>query len=75
MHIINALSKTARDNLRNNMHHVAVKMAAQDGFQLAVDEVTIKEAAYLIGTRVWKTRLEKRAMLDGLLSLRRLGVE
>lgn len=72
MSILQAMSNTARTNLRTRMHKVAAVMAAQDGTPLANDEVTIKEAAYLIGRRFWLNRLEKRAMLDGIMSLRQL---
>jgi hypothetical protein len=72
MSILQRMSDTARTNLRTRMHKVAAVMAAQDGTPLANDEVTIKEAAYLLGRRFWLHRLEKRAMFDGILSLRQL---
>jgi len=72
MNILQRMNETARTNLRTRMHKVAALMATQDGTPLANDEVTVKEAAYLVGRRFWLHRLEKRAMLDGMLSLRQL---
>lgn len=72
MSIMNRMSDTARQNLRGQLHKVAAVMARQDGTPIARDEVTIKEAAYLIGTRFWKNYLEKRAMLEGILNVMRL---
>jgi hypothetical protein len=74
MHIIEAMSEQARANLRGNLHKVAAVMARQEGHQLPSDTITIKEAAYLVGTGFWRRWLEKRAMLDGLISLRRLSL-
>lgn len=72
MSVLNLLSNTARDNLRGQLHKVAAVMARQDGTPIARDEVTIKEAAYLVGVRFWKNYLEKRAMFDGILNVMRL---
>ena len=73
MNIIKALSNQSRTNLRYNMHKVAAVMSAQEGFPLMRDEVTIKEAAYLIGARYFKHYLEKRAMLDGIMHVMKLA--
>lgn len=70
--VIQLMSETARSNLRGQLHKVAAVMARLDGTPIARDEVTIKEAAYLIGVRFFKTYLEKRAMFDGILNVMRL---
>lgn len=72
MNIIRNMSDQARTNLRCNLHKVATVMARQDGHALVNDDLTVKEAAYLVGVGFWRNWLEKRAMLDGALSLRRL---
>lgn len=72
MNIIRNMSEHARTNLRQNMHKVAAVMAQQSGVKLARDQVTIKEAVYLLGVDFWRNWLEKRAMLEGLTSLRLL---
>lgn len=72
MNIIRAMSEHARANLRGQMHKVAAVMAKQEGMPIARDEVTIKEAAYLIGYHFWKHHLEKRAMLDGICHVMRM---
>jgi len=72
MNIIRNMSEQARTNLRSNLHKVATVMARQEGHALANDALTIKDAAYLVGVNFWRNWLEKRAMLDGALSLRRL---
>lgn len=72
MNIIRNMSEHARANLRNNLHKVAAIKAQQDGIKLARDQVTIKEAVYLLGVDLWRNWLEKRAMFEGLASLRQL---
>ncbi len=72
MNIIQAMSEHARGNLRGQLHKVAAVMAQKDGTPIARDEVTIKEAAYLLGYRFWKNYLEKRAMLDGICHVMRM---
>jgi len=71
--IINSMSAHARTNLKYNMHKVAAVMTKNQGIPLARDEITIKEAAYLMGFHMWKHRLEKRAMLEGLICARQLA--
>ena len=73
MNIIRALSDKSRQNLRYNMHKVAAIMNAQEGFPVARDEITIKEAAYIVGARYYKHYLEKKAMLDGILNVMKLA--
>lgn len=73
MNIIQAMSKHARNNLCGQLHKVAAVMAKNEGLPISRDEITIKEASYLLGYRFWKNYLEKRAMLDGLCHLTRLG--
>lgn len=73
MNIIRTMSEQARTNLRRGLHKVAAVMARQEGHNLQRDEVTIKEAAYLIGADFWKHWLEKRALFDGLMSVRQLS--
>lgn len=70
--VLNALPETTRQQLRSNMHKVAAVMANQSEFPIGRDEITIKEAAYLIGANFWKHYLEKRAMLDGIMTLHTL---
>ena len=72
MNVIRNMSEQARANLRNNLHKVAAVKAQQEGVTLARDQVTIKEAVYLLGVDLWRSWLEKRAMLEGLTSLRQL---
>jgi len=72
MSIINSLSPEVRHNLRTNMHKVAAKMVEQDGFPVARDEITLKEAAYQIGARFYKHYLEKKAMLEGIVNAMQL---
>ena len=73
MFIIDALPEQTRDNLRGQLHKVAAVMAKNDGIPLANSEVTIKEAAYLVGTQFFKNYLEKQAMIDGILNVMRLS--
>lgn len=73
MFIIQAMSEHARSNLRGQLHKVAATMAKNDGMPLARDEVTIKEAAYLLGYQFYKNYLEKKAMLDGICHVMRMG--
>jgi hypothetical protein len=72
MNFIRNMSEQARTNLRCNLHKVAVVLARQEGHALPTDNLTIKEGAYLIGAEFWRHWLEKRAMLDGIVSLHRL---
>jgi len=72
MNLINCMSEHARANLRQNLHKVGAVMAQHDGHALARDEITIKEAVYLVGTDFWKQWLEKRALFEGLASLQQL---
>jgi hypothetical protein len=72
MNIIRNMSEHARANLRNNLHKVAAVKAQQEGVNLARDQITIKEAVYLLGVDLWRSWLEKRAMFEGLTSLRQL---
>lgn len=71
--ILNNLPSDTRAKLRGNLHKVAAVMARQEGTPVARDEITIKEAAYLIGLRMYRNRMEKRAMLSGIMSVRQLG--
>lgn len=73
MNIIRAMSQHARQNLRGNLHKVAAAMATHDGTPIMRDEVTMKEAAYLVGVRFWKNYLEKRAMFDGIMNIAHLS--
>ena len=73
MQLILNMSEHARANLRQGMHKVAAIMARQSGHNLVRDEVTIKEAAYLVGADFWKQWLEKRALFEGLASLNQLA--
>lgn len=73
MNIILAMSQHARSNLRGNLHKVAAVMAAKDGTPIARDEVTMKEAAYLVGVRFFRNYLEKRAMFDGIMNIAQLS--
>jgi hypothetical protein len=70
MKIIQAMQENARQNLKGNLHKVAAVMARKDGLPIARDEVTIKEAAYLVGVGFFKNLLEKKAMFSGILSAR-----
>ena len=72
--LIRLLTKTARQNLRTNLHKVAAAMEKQAGHTLpnGSDEITLKTAAYLIGMKAFKIRREKQAMLDGIMNLARL---
>jgi len=72
MNIIRNMSEHARANLRDNLHKVAAVKAQQEGVNLARDQITIKEAVYLLGVDLWRNWLEKRAMFEGLTSLRQL---
>jgi hypothetical protein len=72
MEIIKALPENIRANLRGNMHKVAAVMARNQGLPLMRDEVTIKEASYLLGVQFYKNYLEKKAMLDGIMHVMRL---
>jgi hypothetical protein len=72
MQIIRNMSEQARANLRRNLHKVAAVMARHEGHALLRDNITIKEASYLLGVRFWRNWLEKRAVLDGVMSVRRL---
>lgn len=71
--ILHNMPPEARTKLRGNLHKVAAMMAQQQGTPIARDEVTIKEAAYLLGVRFYKKLLEKRAMLNGIMCVRKLG--
>lgn len=73
MFIIQAMSEHTRDNLRGQLHKVAAVMAKNDGTPLARDEVTLKEASYLLGVQFFKNYLEKQAMFDGILNVMRLS--
>ncbi|MGD9209176.1 MAG: hypothetical protein PVI90_00295 [Desulfobacteraceae bacterium] len=73
MHIINAISERARNNLRGQLHKVAAIMTKNEGVPISRDEITIKEASYLMGYHFWKNYLEKRAMLDGICHIMRLN--
>ena len=72
MNIIRALPEQARHNLRYNMHKVAAILIRRAGIPMRRDEVTIKEAAFALGYQFYKNYLEKRAMLDGLMSIAQL---
>lgn len=72
--IIQTLPENTRNNLRNQMHKVAACLTKQEGFSLARDEITIKEASFLLGQRFWKHYLEKRAMFDGITHVMRIGL-
>lgn len=67
--ILNVIPDTTRQQLRSNMHKVAAVMANQGPFPVGREEITIKEAAYLVSAHFWKNYLEKRAMLDGIMNL------
>ena len=66
------MTPQAQLQLRTNMRKVAAVMAKADGVPLSTDEVTLKEAGYIMGFRFWKHYLEKRAMLDGIVNTMRL---
>lgn len=70
--IINAMSPVARQNLRGRLHKVAARMVQARGIPIEGEEVTLKTAAYLMGRAYHLHRMEKRAMLDGILNLRQL---
>jgi hypothetical protein len=72
MYILHALPEQARQNLRCNMHKVAAVLIRKAGIPIQRDEVTIKEAAFAIGFQFYKNYLEKRAMLDGIMSIAQL---
>lgn len=71
--ILNNLPVDTRAKLRGNLHKVAAVMARQEGTPVARDEITAKEAAYLIGLRMYRNMMEKRAILSGIMSVRQLG--
>ena len=75
MRIVQAMSETARTNLRGQMHKVAAVMARNQGLPITRDEVTLKEAAQLIGTQAMRIYLEKRAMLEGIVNVMRLRLQ
>jgi hypothetical protein len=68
MMIIHALSPEVREQLRGNMHKVAAIMANEPR-----GELTIKEAVYRLGTRIFQSYLEKKAIFEGLVSLAQLA--
>jgi hypothetical protein len=72
MKTVQALHDTVRANLRGNMHKVAAVMAKKQGLPLMRDEITIKEASYLLGVQFYRNYLEKKAMLDGILNVMRV---
>ncbi len=69
MKTVKALHENVRANLRGNMHKVAAVMAKNQGLPLMRDEITIKEASYLLGVQFYKNYLEKKAMFDGILNM------
>ena len=71
--LFRALQPRVRSNLRGGMHKVAAVMARAEGIPITRDEVTIKEAALILGIKFHQQYLEKAAMLDGLMCLKRLG--
>lgn len=70
--VTHLLSAHARDVLSTQMHKVAAVMAHRQGLPLTRDEITIKEAAQLVGFQFFKNYLEKRAMFDGILHVMKL---
>ncbi|MAG64365.1 MAG: hypothetical protein CMK74_00595 [Pseudomonadales bacterium] len=73
MFLLKTATPVVRQNLRFNLHKVAAHIANQGRFPLSSDEVTLKEAAYLIGTHAHYSWLTKRAALDGIVNAVRLG--
>lgn len=71
--LLHNMPEDTRAKLRGNLHKVAAVMAQAQGTPIARDEVTIKEAAYLIGVRMFRNRMEKQAMLNGIMCVRQLG--
>jgi hypothetical protein len=71
--LLNNMPEETRAKLRGNLHKVAATMVKQRGTPLARDEITVKEAAYLIGRQMFLNRLEKQAMLNGIMCVRQLG--
>lgn len=61
--------------MRGNLHKIVAHVATQDGIPLKSKEVTVKEAAYLVGVRFWKNYLEKRAMLDGIMNVAHIALD
>lgn len=61
--------------LRGQMHKVAALMTQREGIALPPDaqEITLKTAVYALGVKIAKQRFEKRAILDGIMSVDRLG--
>jgi hypothetical protein len=71
--ILNALSDHTRQQLQHGMHKVAAVMVQKEGVPLSCDEITLKEASFVLGFKFWKQYLEKRAVLDGIMSTMRLS--
>ena len=74
MTIIEMTQQHIRDNLRTQMHKVAAILAHVDGNPLPAGEteITLKTAAYLLGTRIYRHKREKQAMLEGIINVARL---
>lgn len=73
MKFIKSLDSETRKTLRTQMHKVAAVIAKKDGIPLNDQEITLKTAAYAFGYSFWKNNLEKKTMLDGILSLDKLS--
>ena len=71
-HMLRALSPRVRANLRGGLHKVAAVVARQDGIPLTRNEVSIKEAALILGIKFQRQRLDKAAMLNGVMCIKRL---
>jgi hypothetical protein len=72
--LFNAQPKHIRHALQFNMHKVAAVLTRQEGIPLPpdVDEINIKTAVFALGVKIAKQRFEKRAILDGIMSIARL---
>jgi hypothetical protein len=68
MALSDMISEHTRSMLRGELHKVAAIVAKRDGLPCFANEVTVKEAARMVGFSFWKNYLEKRAMLDGIVN-------
>ena len=70
MFMVKTASPDVRHILSTQMHKVAARMAP---FPIARDEITIKEAAQLVGTQMFHNWLTKRAMVQGIINTVRIS--
>jgi len=73
MFLITKASPHTRQVLSGALHKVAAVMANRGPFPINRNEVTLKEAAYLIGTQAHYNWLTKRATLEGIINTVRLN--